>query len=126
MFTEEEVATIKGLAPRLSSLEQVVHNDLIPKLDRNSEMTATTSAMVDEVHTAFLHPETGVKVRNEEMYKKYKQAENFIDVVSSIGSGAVKLADNTRKILLAVAAGGGLWIAIKSGKLSEWLLNVIS
>jgi hypothetical protein len=124
---EERIA---GVVTRLTALEEYVHTELAPKIDENTRLTATTSAMMDEVHSAFLHPENGVKVKNDIMFSAYTKATNGIDLIARIGNGMVGFSEKARKVAQAVfwvmAAGGGGWSALNHEKLFELIKAILT
>jgi hypothetical protein len=103
--------TIETLNVRLTALEEFVHEEVIPRLDNNTAMTATIHAQSDEMYAAFI------------------AARNGIRMLAKVGDGAIWVSDVVEKrpktlLVLAVACGAA-WGFLSTGRVPDWLLHVM-
>jgi hypothetical protein len=128
-MSEELFIDVKGLKTRVQALEEVVNDVLLPKLGHTEEKVNDIHARVDEVHVAFMTPETGIKARHDRMYESYVMAENGVKMIGKIGNGFVRVSDMIEKrpktILMLVGAGILSFSAGRSGALPEWVEKAI-
>src|SRR3982750_3992416 len=86
----EDDVNYKSLHVRVTVLEKLVNEVMMPNLTENTRLTASIDARTDEMYTAFT------------------TAKNGIRVITAVGNGIVKLSDIVEKrpktLLLLTAA----------------------
>lgn len=109
---EALVQDVAGLKTRVTALEEFVHEEMKPKLDRNTEMTAAIDARTDEMYEAFVMAKNGVKV------------------LTKAGNGIMWAADKAGRlakpafwlVLTSVIA----WSFYTTGKVPDWVVRLLS
>lgn len=97
-----------ALSTRVTILEQIVNNQVLPELGHNTAMTADTNAKMDEMYAGFLLAKNGVRM------------------VSAMGNGVMKVAKVVERIgrplIYLIIISGATWTGLK---VPEWLANLL-
>jgi hypothetical protein len=101
----------KALSTRVTALEELVHNEVIPKMDRHTEIMAVIDARTDEMYAAFVTARNGVRM------------------ITGAGNAVMKVSDaierRPKTTGLLVLGGVVCYSLATSGRVPEWFLSVI-
>jgi hypothetical protein len=102
-------ANYDSLNTRVTSLEDLVHNQVIPKVDRNTEMTAAIDARTDEMYSAFVTARNGVRM------------------ITAVGNGVMKVSDaiERRPKTIGLLVIAGIAVLATNNKLPEWIASAV-
>jgi hypothetical protein len=137
---------------RLSALEEHVHQVMTPELRANTILTRQVheamfgrgedvgvQANVQGLHEALFGPDAdplpgierlkGVQQKVDEMYAGYEFCKNGIRLLGKLGNGAMSVSDTIERrpktILTVILSGAVTWGFSTTGKLPEWIQQVV-